>query len=216
MGVIAPQPGIEPAPPALEGEVLTTGPPGKSANPEIVLFWDLRSVILNLCSSLEVRCFCCRITIWFKISEVVVFENSKLYLIQLVFLKHQKQMSEFWNGSFWKYVQVFGIKYSLLMSYIVLDWFAWLVRAGWPEQDAQRVDRVFISHSGWLAPTRGTGLCEPTLAPGAVLPNVEPAAQKMMVLVFYKNSFATSYLTLQSWKVIPECIPVALGKKFKW
>ena len=25
-----PQPGIEPAPPALEGEVLTTGPPGKS------------------------------------------------------------------------------------------------------------------------------------------------------------------------------------------
>ena len=29
-GILAPQPGIEPAPPALEGEVLTTGPPGKS------------------------------------------------------------------------------------------------------------------------------------------------------------------------------------------
>ena len=29
-GIIAPQPGIEPAPPALEGKVLTTGPPGKS------------------------------------------------------------------------------------------------------------------------------------------------------------------------------------------
>ena len=28
--VLAPQPGIEPAPPTLEGEVLTTGPPGKS------------------------------------------------------------------------------------------------------------------------------------------------------------------------------------------
>ena len=27
-GILAPQPGIEPAPPALEGEVLTTGPPG--------------------------------------------------------------------------------------------------------------------------------------------------------------------------------------------
>ena len=29
-GILALQPGIEPAPPALEGEVLTTGPPGKS------------------------------------------------------------------------------------------------------------------------------------------------------------------------------------------
>ena len=29
-GSIAPQPGIEPAPLALKGEVLTTGPPGKS------------------------------------------------------------------------------------------------------------------------------------------------------------------------------------------
>ena len=28
--ILAPRPGIEPAPPALEGEVLTTGPPGKS------------------------------------------------------------------------------------------------------------------------------------------------------------------------------------------
>ena len=29
-GILAPQPGIEPTPSALEGEVLTTGPPGKS------------------------------------------------------------------------------------------------------------------------------------------------------------------------------------------
>ena len=29
-GNLAPQTGIKPAPPALEGEVLTTGPPGKS------------------------------------------------------------------------------------------------------------------------------------------------------------------------------------------
>ena len=28
--ILAPQPGITPSPPALEGEVLTTGPPGKS------------------------------------------------------------------------------------------------------------------------------------------------------------------------------------------
>ena len=29
-GILAPQPGIEPAPPTLEGKVLSTGPPGKS------------------------------------------------------------------------------------------------------------------------------------------------------------------------------------------
>ena len=29
-GILAPQPGIEPTPPAVEGEVLTTGLPGKS------------------------------------------------------------------------------------------------------------------------------------------------------------------------------------------
>ena len=30
VGLLVFQPGIQPAPPALEGEVLTTGPPGKS------------------------------------------------------------------------------------------------------------------------------------------------------------------------------------------
>ena len=29
-GILAPRPGIEPSPRAMEGEVLTTGPPGKS------------------------------------------------------------------------------------------------------------------------------------------------------------------------------------------
>ena len=29
-GILPPQPGIKPTPSALEGEVLTTGPPGKS------------------------------------------------------------------------------------------------------------------------------------------------------------------------------------------
>ena len=29
-GILAPRPGIKPSPPALEGEVQTTGPPGKS------------------------------------------------------------------------------------------------------------------------------------------------------------------------------------------
>ena len=29
-GILAPQPGIKPSPSAVKGEVLTTGPPGKS------------------------------------------------------------------------------------------------------------------------------------------------------------------------------------------
>ena len=32
-GILAPQPGMEPTPAALEGEVLTTGLPGKSLSP---------------------------------------------------------------------------------------------------------------------------------------------------------------------------------------
>ena len=41
-GILAPQPGIEPTPPALEGEVLTTGPPGKSPPTEFKLFWKTK------------------------------------------------------------------------------------------------------------------------------------------------------------------------------
>ena len=36
-GILARQPGIEPAPPALEGEVLTTGLPGKSLDILIII-----------------------------------------------------------------------------------------------------------------------------------------------------------------------------------
>jgi len=39
MWILAAQPGFEPAPPALEGKVPTTGPPGKSRKvPELRLF----------------------------------------------------------------------------------------------------------------------------------------------------------------------------------
>ena len=35
-GILTPQPGIKPTPPALEGKVLTTGPPGKSQSPFLI------------------------------------------------------------------------------------------------------------------------------------------------------------------------------------
>ena len=37
--ILAPRPGIEPAPPALEGEVITTGPPGKSLHFSFLFFF---------------------------------------------------------------------------------------------------------------------------------------------------------------------------------
>ena len=49
-GILVPQPGIEPAPPALEDEVLTTEPPGKSLQsslyyndlePDFQHLWDM-------------------------------------------------------------------------------------------------------------------------------------------------------------------------------
>ena len=39
-GILAPWPGIEPAPPALEGKVLTTGLSGKS--PTMNYFWNIQ------------------------------------------------------------------------------------------------------------------------------------------------------------------------------
>ena len=43
-GILAPRPGIEPAPPALEGEVPTTGPPGKS----LVIYFMYSSVYMSI------------------------------------------------------------------------------------------------------------------------------------------------------------------------
>ena len=38
-GILAAQPGIKPSPSALEGEVLITGPPGKSPHPWFFFFF---------------------------------------------------------------------------------------------------------------------------------------------------------------------------------
>ena len=45
-GILGLRPGIEPTPPALEGTVLTTGPPGKSLGVVFVVFFLLGFVEL--------------------------------------------------------------------------------------------------------------------------------------------------------------------------
>ena len=50
-GIIAPQPGIEPSPPELEGEVLTTGLPGKSQIVQ-VLTWRKKLALPCVSSAL--------------------------------------------------------------------------------------------------------------------------------------------------------------------
>ena len=47
-GILAPQPGIEPAPPALEGEVLTTGPPGKSLLEDFLITVSISVLVIGL------------------------------------------------------------------------------------------------------------------------------------------------------------------------
>ena len=49
--VLAPSPGIKPMPPALEGKILTTGPPGKSWN------FPIKKIIKTFFSSFQN--FCC-------------------------------------------------------------------------------------------------------------------------------------------------------------
>ena len=39
-GILAPRPGIEPTPPVLEGEVLTTGLPGRGPVEVFLIFWN--------------------------------------------------------------------------------------------------------------------------------------------------------------------------------
>ena len=46
-GILSPLPGIKPSPPALEGEVLTTGPPGKSQHYCFYLFVYYASKLLH-------------------------------------------------------------------------------------------------------------------------------------------------------------------------
>ena len=43
-GILVPWPGIEPIPPALEGEALTIGPPGKSL---LLLFFLISIIVLQ-------------------------------------------------------------------------------------------------------------------------------------------------------------------------
>ena len=54
-GILAPQPGIEPAPPALEGKVLTTGPPEKSQ--DLPFIFDVR--LVNRWESIHLQVFIC-------------------------------------------------------------------------------------------------------------------------------------------------------------
>ena len=53
-GIPAPRPGIEPAPPALEGEVPTTGPPGKSQF-SILLYLSYFSYKVDMDSFLKIQ-----------------------------------------------------------------------------------------------------------------------------------------------------------------
>ena len=68
-GILAPRPGIKPAPPALEGEVLTTGLPGRSLN----LFfdpWNGRGMRLVCESLLLLVYFCFSLHhVWFLLCE---------------------------------------------------------------------------------------------------------------------------------------------------
>ena len=52
VGMLAPQPGIEPVPPALEGRVLTAGPPAKYQRMGFVLFCFF-SLSFNLLATLS-------------------------------------------------------------------------------------------------------------------------------------------------------------------
>ena len=57
LGILAPQPGVEPSPPTLEGEVLTTGLPGKSQDLFCFVFHKTSLLEDTILDTLDVAAF---------------------------------------------------------------------------------------------------------------------------------------------------------------
>ena len=70
MWILAPPPGTEPAPPALEGKVLTTGPPGKSLN---LYFSATEFVVICYGSNKKLTQL-----VWFILQSDNVWKNWKI------------------------------------------------------------------------------------------------------------------------------------------
>ena len=68
-GILTPQPGIELSLPALEGRVLTTGPPGKSLYLSLSLAF---AFLLSVFPQVRCSCFCCIGTIFYQVFEPLV------------------------------------------------------------------------------------------------------------------------------------------------
>ena len=78
-GILAPQPGVEPAPLALEGKVLTTGPPGKSLYGCVFIVICLK-VFLNFLFDFLVDPLVCSSTL-FSLHVIIFFSFLFLWLI---------------------------------------------------------------------------------------------------------------------------------------
>ena len=89
-GILAPWPGIEPTPPALEGKVLTTGPPGKPPRIHslftIFFFW-CTFYICNKYTEMYTSCYIC----WVLTSVYTCITHTTIR-IQIIYITPESSL----------------------------------------------------------------------------------------------------------------------------
>ena len=104
-GILAPQPWIEPAPPTLDSEVLTTGPPGKFLTRPLTwlacYFCYLGHSYLNICMAGPFLWFRCQVlvTCYFVLFNLPAIWNNLVYFLSSPILLCLERWLVYWKCS---------------------------------------------------------------------------------------------------------------------
>ena len=100
-GILAPQPGIEPTPPALEGEVLISGPPGRSLEWPHILKLNRESLLLFIKD-----CDYCIGPLMYKVQSWSLLEEVERMVTLEGWVVPEGDMSGLWKASHGLYIDL--------------------------------------------------------------------------------------------------------------
>ena len=136
-GILASQPGIEPASLTLEGEVLTTGPPGKFRLPHVFFEVNPRHVIILV----NISVFIYRKSGFFKKKSSITMLQQKLTILTIILYYHiSKCFVWMWMHVKFTHYNLVGLFIYFFPSYLFIE--------------KSRSFSLIISQSGfyWLHP----------------------------------------------------------------